>query len=40
MDIQEYCKTNTPAIATKFRLSADEEESLILKVKKASNGTF
>jgi hypothetical protein len=40
MDIQEYCKTNTPAIATRFRLSPDDERALILKVTKASNGMF
>lgn len=40
IDIQEYCKTNIPAIATRFRLPADDERALILKVTEASNGMF
>ena len=40
MDIQEYCKTKASAIATRFRLSLDDQMTLTLKVKAASNGMF
>lgn len=39
-DIEDYSEAQATSIATRFRLSLDEKTELMMRVRRASNGTF